>query len=139
MGQFCFIVGSNHAPVRRIGVLHDSSSPSIAALFARAPPGDEQTSVPEHKPPIDRATPVRLTDRRLRRPFDSLDICSPVALVHKRLSPEEQQIAGLRTNRGSWLEIAGELSDTPDAVRIRHLRAIKRVTKSLDLDGVANG
>jgi RNA polymerase sigma-70 factor (ECF subfamily) len=59
-----------------------------------------------------------------------------LALVHERLTSEEQRIAQWRIEGRGWGEIASELRDTPDGVRIRYSRALKRVMKSLNLDGV---
>jgi RNA polymerase sigma-70 factor (ECF subfamily) len=62
-----------------------------------------------------------------------------LALVQDRLSREIQQIAKWRIEGRGWGEIASELHDTPDGVRIRYSRALSRVMKSLDLGGAGHG
>lgn len=54
-------------------------------------------------------------------------------LVRSRLSPDELQIAELRSQNHSWAEIADKLGGKPDAVRVKLSRALDRVTKELKL------
>jgi DNA-directed RNA polymerase specialized sigma24 family protein len=62
-----------------------------------------------------------------------------LALVQERLTAAERQIAQWRIEGRAWGEIASELGDTSDAVRVRYSRAIKRVMKSLKLEGMVDG
>ena len=52
----------------------------------------------------------------------------------RRLSEDERLIADLRNEGHEWAEIAAKLSTTPDAVRMRHARAVERVALELGLD-----
>jgi RNA polymerase sigma factor (sigma-70 family) len=51
-----------------------------------------------------------------------------------RLSDEERRLADLRALGRSWPEIAAELRDQPDTLRMRLNRAIDRVTRELRLE-----
>ncbi|HLN33511.1 MAG TPA: sigma-70 family RNA polymerase sigma factor [Gemmataceae bacterium] len=50
-----------------------------------------------------------------------------------RLSPDEREVAELRTLGQSWPEIAAKLGGTPNALRVRLDRALDRVTRELRL------
>ncbi len=51
-----------------------------------------------------------------------------------RLSEEERQLVDCRALSRSWAEIAAELGENPDALRMRYSRAIVRVLRELGLD-----
>jgi RNA polymerase sigma-70 factor (ECF subfamily) len=191
---------------------------SFVDLMNRVRAGDEQAAaqlIADYEPQIRRVIRVRLTDSRLRRQFDSMDVCqsvmanffvrsalgqfdlhSPAQLVkllatmaerrlinhvHKqqaqkrdvrrqqtgdgeeldfldhgptasrivagrdlleqvrsRLTPAESLIADRRAEGQSWQEIAEELGDKPDAVRMRFSRATKRIMESLGIESLDN-
>lgn len=51
----------------------------------------------------------------------------------KRLTAQEQFIADQRAAGASWIDLADQLDETPDAVRVRFGRAIDRVAEQLGL------
>ncbi len=53
--------------------------------------------------------------------------------VRKRFSPEERQIADLRSQGVGWVEVAAQLGGTPDGRRHQFARAIDRVEQQLGL------
>lgn len=54
--------------------------------------------------------------------------------IHKRLTPEERQLADRRGQGCEWAEIATELGSTAEALRKRLARAIDRVAQELGLE-----
>jgi RNA polymerase sigma factor (sigma-70 family) len=50
-----------------------------------------------------------------------------------RLSPEEQQLADLKIAGHSWAEIAAIVGGSPDGVRVRLARAVRRADRALGL------
>jgi RNA polymerase sigma-70 factor (ECF subfamily) len=56
----------------------------------------------------------------------------------QRLSEEEQRLADLRAQGHDWAAIASELGGTPQARRMQLARAVKRVSRELDLDEVSD-
>jgi RNA polymerase sigma-70 factor (ECF subfamily) len=54
--------------------------------------------------------------------------------ARKRLTEEERRIADQRAQGRPWAEIASELGDTPDALRVRFSRAMDRVAQELGLE-----
>jgi len=54
--------------------------------------------------------------------------------LYDRLEPNERLIAERRGQGLGWAEIAKELNEEPDAVRMRFTRAINRVAPALGLD-----
>jgi RNA polymerase sigma-70 factor (ECF subfamily) len=187
---------------------------SFAAWMARVRAGDAEAAeelVRRHERAVRVAVRLRLTDPRLRRHFDSMDVCQsvlasffvraaagqfdlqnpqqlvgllvkmarnkllmqvrkhgqqkrdvgrveaggddapPVAdaapgpvrraaarelLSHllKCLGPEERELAQRRALGQGWQEIAADLGETPQAVRMRLSRAIDRVSPALGVD-----
>jgi RNA polymerase sigma factor (sigma-70 family) len=183
-------------------------------LLRRVREGDEAAAselVRTYEPAIRTAVRVRLTDPRLRRLCDSMDICQSVLanffvraasgdfeldradqllkllatmarnrlineavkqraarrdtrrvqqdewhddqiagrdqtpsqvvgnreLLHAaraRLTEDERRIADQRALGRAWKEIASELNETPDAVRVRFARAMDRVAQELGLE-----
>jgi RNA polymerase sigma-70 factor (ECF subfamily) len=57
-----------------------------------------------------------------------------VEQARQRLTPQELHLLELRRQGRTWPEIASELGDNPDALRIRLDRAVQRVTRDLGLD-----
>ena len=53
--------------------------------------------------------------------------------VQRRLTPEERQLAELRSQGLEWAEIAAQIGGRPDALRKRLARAMDRVAQELDL------
>jgi RNA polymerase sigma-70 factor (ECF subfamily) len=51
------------------------------------------------------------------------------------LSQKERRLADLRVQDCPWAEIAAELRESPDALRMQLARAVSRVTRLLGLDG----
>jgi RNA polymerase sigma factor (sigma-70 family) len=51
------------------------------------------------------------------------------------LSPEEWSLAAQRAQGWSWAEIAAERGESPDALRVRFARAVRRVEYQLSLKG----
>ena len=183
-------------------------------LLRRVREGDEQAAaelVRTYEPAIRVAVRVRLTDARLRRLVDSIDICQSVLAnffvraasgqfeleradqlvkllvtmarnrvvneAHKqqaarrdqrrleagalhenavadddpspsqivanrellgefrsRLTEQERQIADLRSHGRAWPEIAADLGQNPEALRMRYTRAMNRVARELGLE-----
>ena len=54
--------------------------------------------------------------------------------VRSRLSPEERQLMEQRTEGREWEEIAQQLGERPNAVRMRLTRALDRVASELGLE-----
>ena len=54
-------------------------------------------------------------------------------LVRGRLSPAERVVAERRAQGQGWAEIAAELGDRPDALRIRFSRKLNRVAQELGI------
>jgi RNA polymerase sigma-70 factor (ECF subfamily) len=54
--------------------------------------------------------------------------------VRRRLSTEVRQIADLRAAGHSWQEIANQLGQAPDVLRMRHQRAVNRLAKEMGLE-----
>ncbi len=54
--------------------------------------------------------------------------------VGKRLSAEERLLADQRAEGRDWAQIAAERGESPDALRKRFARALRRVTQELGLD-----
>jgi RNA polymerase sigma-70 factor (ECF subfamily) len=54
--------------------------------------------------------------------------------VRRRLSEQERYVADQRALGRGWAEIAAEIGETPDAVRMRFTRALDRVAGELGLD-----
>ncbi len=54
--------------------------------------------------------------------------------IQERLSEREREVSRLRTQGMSWMDIAKELGESPQAVRKRLERACIRVTKELGID-----
>lgn len=188
-----------------------SEDNSFRDLLRRVRERDEQAAaelVRRYEPAIRLAVRVRLTDPRLRRLIDSMDICQSVlanffvrvasgqfelerseqlvkllvtmarnhlvnkALAHRaarrdhrrqqtgeaevadpgpspselvanqellhefrrRLTEEERHVADQRALGRAWADIAAEVGDKPDALRIRFGRAMNRVVRALRLD-----
>lgn len=57
-----------------------------------------------------------------------------LSALMNQLSPAEQAIARRRAEGHSWAEIAAELGETPQAVRMRLTRAIARIAPAVGLD-----
>jgi len=57
--------------------------------------------------------------------------------VCDRLSKQERYLAEQRALGREWAELAAELGEKPNALRMRLRRALQRVTEDLDLSGVA--
>jgi RNA polymerase sigma factor (sigma-70 family) len=190
-----------------------SEETSFADLLRRVRGGDEEAAaelVRRYEPAIRVAVRVRLTDSRLRRLVDSVDICQSIlaqffvraasgqfeleradqllkllvtmarnhlvnqALKHRaarrdqrrdhpvaadelaladraatpsqavanqellsecrrRLTDEERRIVEQRVQGRAWAEIAADVGDSPDAVRMRFARAMDRVVGELGL------
>jgi DNA-directed RNA polymerase specialized sigma24 family protein len=188
---------------------------SFSDLIRRVRQRDEQAAaelVRRYEPAIRLAVRVRLTDSRLRRLLDSVDICQSVLAnffvraasgqfdlerseqlvqllvtmarnhlinqAHKyqsarrdqrrneavpdaeanlaaddptpsqivanqellqefrrRLTEEERWLVEQRRQDRAWADIATEVGEAPDAVRIRYARAVDRVVRELGLEG----
>jgi len=54
--------------------------------------------------------------------------------VRRRLSAEEHYLAEQRLLGRSWIDLAAEVGDSPDALRKKHARALDRVAHQLQLD-----
>jgi ECF sigma factor len=59
--------------------------------------------------------------------------------IRRRLGAEARQLADLRADGWDWSAIADRVGGSVQARRIQFARAIRRVTKSLHLDGDAHG
>jgi RNA polymerase sigma factor (sigma-70 family) len=55
--------------------------------------------------------------------------------ARRRLTEEERRIADARVEGRAWAEIAAEVGDNADAVRMRFVRAMDRVVSELGLEG----
>jgi RNA polymerase sigma-70 factor (ECF subfamily) len=58
--------------------------------------------------------------------------------VRGQLTAQEALIADRRAEGRSWHEIAAELHDKPDAVRMRFSRAVQRVMKALEIESASD-
>jgi RNA polymerase sigma-70 factor (ECF subfamily) len=152
---------------------------SFADLLRRVRDGDEAAAaelVRRSEPAIRRAVRLRLTDPRLRRAFDSADVCQSVLgnffararagqfelerpeqltrlliemtynkvrdlvrheelleRVRALLSEEERSLLEQRRAGRDWADLAAESGTKPDALRMEHHRALKRVYRQLGL------
>jgi DNA-directed RNA polymerase specialized sigma24 family protein len=91
----------------------------------------------------------RLTDAR---PVDEMEVASRtpgpsevasdhdlIEAVRLRLGEDERRMADLRVEGLEWPEIAVRLGGTAQARRVQLARAIRRVARSLDLEGMGDG
>jgi ECF sigma factor len=62
-----------------------------------------------------------------------------IATIRRRLGSEASRLADLRAEGWEWSDIAARVGGSVQARRIQFARAMRRVTKSLGLDGNADG
>src|SRR5258707_871435 len=77
---------------------------------------------------------VRRYERAVRGPVRAAAAREMLAALLDRLDPRERDLAQRRAGGQKWNEIAAELGETPQAVRMRLSRAIDRVSPALGLD-----
>jgi RNA polymerase sigma-70 factor (ECF subfamily) len=90
---------------------------------------------------------ARRDQRRLEAGADPADVAAPAPTpsqevanqelldeVRRRLSEQERHVAEQRAQGLGWAEIAAELGERPDALRMRHARALDRVMRELGLE-----
>jgi RNA polymerase sigma-70 factor (ECF subfamily) len=147
--------------LRRLLDSTDICQSVMAQFFLRAASGEFQLDTPEqllkllttmaHHKLINHALKQRAVRRDYRRVCpDGLDEGkmidptpdpSQLAAHHellqelrRRLSAEERQLADRRASGRSWQEIAAEMGERPNTLRMRLDRAVTRVTRELGLD-----
>jgi RNA polymerase sigma-70 factor (ECF subfamily) len=123
LGQYTF-----ETPEQMIRLLATMARSKLAAQVRRqqAQRRDRRrvTSVEdEGQLPARTPTPSRLVEAK--------DL---LAEVHRRLSPEERQIAELRQQGHDWADLADQMGGSPDGLRMRLTRALNRVTRELGLE-----
>ena len=57
--------------------------------------------------------------------------------VREQLSGEERYLVDQRALGRKWADLAAELGDSPDALRMKHARALDRVAQQVGLDALA--
>jgi RNA polymerase sigma-70 factor (ECF subfamily) len=71
-----------------------------------------------------------------RTPSPSVQVSEAelLAELRRRLTPEEQELAELRSQGLTWEAIAARRGDTPDALRVKYSRAVDRIVADMRLD-----
>jgi hypothetical protein len=151
--------------LRRVFNSMDVCQSVLASFFARVAAGQFDLERPEQLPALllgmarhKLAEKVRFQQRQrrdIRRARsvgpDELDVVclqpGPHQLVadkevldafRSRLSPEEQQLAELRTHGHDWAAIAAAMGGTPEGRRKQLARIIQRVSQELGLEDISH-
>lgn len=150
----------------RLGRLLDSMDicqSVLASFFVRAALGQYELNQPEHLLKLltrmarnklaNQAHHHRARCRDYRRTDATADMdrivggASPSAQLgerellseaRRRLSDEERQLLELRQQGLEWSEIGQRLNASPDAMRMRLIRAVERVAGELNLDAISH-
>jgi RNA polymerase sigma factor (sigma-70 family) len=58
--------------------------------------------------------------------------------VRDRFTDDERRVSDLRMNGGSWQEVGAELGEEADAVRMRLVRALRRICREMNLEELSD-
>jgi DNA-directed RNA polymerase specialized sigma24 family protein len=150
-----------HSPLRRLFDSADICQEVLGTFFVRAALGQYDVETPEglvrlligiarkkvalkarrHEPEQANAPdgrPVRVAEEAVAAggpsPSQEVALAELVEKARAQLSEEERRLAELRALGRPWGEIAAELSGSPDALRMKLVRAADRVTGLLRLE-----
>ena len=118
------------SPKGLLGLLVTMARKAVAMKARRRQP--EQANSPG-------GPPVRVDERALPAagpgPGEEAALGELLHKVRGQLSADEHRLADLRAAGRPWAEIAAELGESPDALRMQLVRAMDRVTRRFHLEG----
>jgi RNA polymerase sigma-70 factor (ECF subfamily) len=150
-------------PLRRLWDSMDICQSVLANFFVRAASGQFELDTPKQLLRLletmarNKLTNYALSQRAARRDYrrveavcpEQSDVVDPgsspsqklayrelLQEFQRRLSADERRLAEQRAAGRSWAEIAAEVGESPDTLRIRFTRAMDRVSRELKLDEV---
>jgi len=121
------------APQKLLNLLVTMAKNKVAMKARRRQP--EQVNSPDGLPQrldeeaLPAAGPSPSQEATLRELFQR---------IREELSEDERRLADLRAEGRPWVEIAAELGDSPEALRMRLARAIDRVGRRFHLEGTSD-